>query len=372
MQMPSSFTDRVAQLISIRLGSNLAPLATVSQDADRVSRVLERYPLGSLTLFHGGPAEDTAATLESLQRRSDLPLLVTMDMENGSGQQVINHVSWPHGLAFEALGRDAAAAVEEFAFDSAREASSVGVHVSFGPVLDVHRNPRNPIIATRALGTNAERVVELAKAYVRGCHAGGLLCCGKHFPGHGNTTLDSHEVLPVVQDSASELEEIDLVPFRQLAADRIDMLMTAHVAYTSLDATCAPATLSRPILHDLLRQIWGYGGIVVSDSFKMEGIRRAAAAITASDMPLNVSNPEARLAIQAVRAGVDLLLDITDVEGVVEGLARAAEADAALRTHRGVVSALVGCQSALLQADGKHGPSKDIDHGCGKVTGARR
>lgn len=333
MQTPGSLAEQVAQLICVRLGSNLPPVSTVSQDADRVAQLVDRYQIGGLVLFQAGRADDAAKTLAWLQRRSEIPLLVAMDMENGSGQQVVDHVSWPHALAFHALGADAEDAVEQFAFASSREASSIGVHISFSPVLDIHRNPQNPIISTRAFGTSANRVIELASAYVRGCHAGGLLCCGKHFPGHGNTTTDSHRVLPIVQDSAAVLRQLDLLPFEVLVKQNIDMLMTAHVAYPALDPTGAPATLSRPMLHNLLRDTWGYSGIVVSDSFKMEGIRQTAAAFDPSGGATHESSDETSLSVQAVKAGVDLLLDITDVDAVVRELTRKAETDDDLRAR---------------------------------------
>ncbi len=282
MEAHTRFTDRIAQLISIRIGSNLPPITTVSKDLQNVSQLLDRFPVGHLVLFNGGPSHEAAAALEALQRQVDVPLLIGMDMENGSGQQISDHTLWPHALAFDALGGDAAEAVERFAEYSAQQAASIGIHISFSPVLDIHRNSNNPIIATRAFGTTPSRVIELGRAYVRGCHAGGLLCCGKHFPGHGNTVADSHQELPVVLDSIDVLRGTDLATFRQFVREEIDMLMTAHVAYPQLDASRAPATLSEPILTNILRGEWKYQGLVISDSFKMEGIPRSRKSVCES------------------------------------------------------------------------------------------
>jgi beta-N-acetylhexosaminidase len=317
MEKPTSLRGKIAQLVFVRIGSNMPPTTTVAEDYECVAKVVEDHRIGGLLLFNGGASDDCAATVQRLQKLTDFPLLVGADIERGSGQQITDHTLWPHALAFDALGAAAAEEVERFAFLSAQQARAVGIHVSFSPVADIHRNPRNPIIATRAFGTTAERVVELATAYVRGCHAAGLACCAKHFPGHGNTFEDSHDALPVVRETADELATTDLAPFRQLAGLGVEMFMTAHVCYPALDDSGRPATLSRPILTDLLRQRWEYPGLIVSDSLKMEGARLGETA----------PRTEAQLAVEAIRAGVDLLLDVTDVDQVIRQIERVCDDD---------------------------------------------
>ena len=312
MHPPSDLRGKIAQLIYVRVGSNMPPLTPICDDMGRVEGILREYPIGGLLLFNGGWAADCQQTLQKAQDMVDVPMLVMSDIERGSGQQIRDHQLWPHALAFDRLGDDAAAAVQRYAELSALQARSVGIHASLSPVADIHRNPANPIIATRAYGTTTERVTELAAAYVRGCHAGGLACCAKHFPGHGNTVEDSHAALARVDDAREILDETDLKPFRDLLPTGVEMVMTAHVAYPALDKTMAPATLSYPILTELLRDEWGFDGVVISDSFKMEGVRVGS---------------ELEVTIAAILAGVDLLLDITDVGPTIEGLYAACQND---------------------------------------------
>ena len=337
MQKPTKLRGKISQLISVRIGSNMPPLTSVEADYERVAALVQRHPLGGLLVFNGGRAEACAETLRRLQQLVSVPLLVAMDMERGAGQQINDYTQWPHALAFDALGADAAVEVERFALWSAQQAKSVGIHVSFSPVADIHRNPQNPIIATRAFGTTAARVTELASAYVRGCRAGGLLCCAKHFPGHGNTLDDSHDALPVVRETAEQLAANDLAPFRALLDSGVEMFMTAHVSYPALDASGLPATLSRPILSELLRAQWGFRGAIVSDSLKMEGVRIGDGG----------PRSEGDLSVQAIKAGVDLLLDVSNVDEVIDQIERACETDeVATNARAGSVRKILGTQAA--------------------------
>jgi beta-glucosidase-like glycosyl hydrolase len=314
MQTPSSVRQKIAQLVFIRFGSNMMPKVEASADFDRAAQIVTEHQIGGVLLFNGGTAEAATSTLAQLQDVSTIPLTVAADMERGMAQQITDLVTWPHALAFDALGDAAVEEVETFARLSAFEARAIGVHVSFSPVADIHRNPKNPIIANRSFATTADRVTELAAAYIRGCHAAGLLCCAKHFPGHGNTHEDSHATMPIVDESLEVLLATDLKPFQRLIDSNVDMFMTAHVAYPSLDPSGKPATLSPPILTQLLRDQWEYSGAVVSDSLKMEGVHAAGAC-------------EGDLAVEAIRAGVDLLLDVSDVAEVIDSIEQAANND---------------------------------------------
>lgn len=288
----------------------MKPPRRAEEDAASVGALLDRYPLGGVILFNGRWPE-TRATLADLQRRAARPLLVMTDMERGLGQQVAGATTFPHAAAFGALD-DAEEEVERFARAGAREALACGVHVTFAPVADVNRNPDNPIISTRAFGSEPDRVATLAAAYVRGCRAEGLLSTAKHFPGHGNTSEDSHAVLPTVGDPRDVLERTDFVPFRAAIDAGCELVMTAHVAYPALDPSGRPATLSAPILRGLLRDAFGFDGVVISDSLHMGGIQ-------------SEGQTEAELAVAQLRAGVDLLLDAQAPEAIIEGVAAAVE-----------------------------------------------
>ncbi|WP_456430009.1 glycoside hydrolase family 3 protein [Rhodocaloribacter sp.] len=309
---PVTRFEKAAQLVFARLGSNMPPPVTVAEDAARVAALLERCPLGGFALFNGSLSE-TPGTLAALQAKSRFPFLVATDMERGVGQQVRGATVFPHAMAFAALGDDAEAAVEASARIAAQEALACGIHITFAPVADVNRDPRNPIIATRAFGTDPERAARLVRAYVRGARAEGLFATAKHFPGHGNTHADSHAELPVVPGDRAEWERTDAVPFRAAIEAGVDLMMTAHVVYPALDPGGAPATASRPILHDLLRDELGFRGAVITDSLLMAAVRAAPEAVGAQAAAL-------------VRAGVDVLLDVPDPEAAVAGLVRAVEA----------------------------------------------
>ncbi|HEX6964107.1 MAG TPA: glycoside hydrolase family 3 protein, partial [Lacipirellula sp.] len=298
--------DKLAQLMFVRIGSNLPPVRTVEEDEERVAKLLDACPVGGLILFNGTYAS-TPQTLARLQERSRRPLLVSADLERGVGQQLRGYPLFPHAMAFDALGAGASDAVFRFAELTGRASRAAGVHITFGPVADVNSDPRNPIISTRAFSSDSERAAELAAAFVRGCTAGGLLATAKHFPGHGNTHEDSHHALPTVEATRDEIRRRELPPFEAAIAAGAPLVMTAHVRYPSLDPTGAAATLSRPILTALLRGRMNFEGAVVSDSLLMEGVKVGCAS-------------EGELALIALNAGVDILLDVAEPVSTLDAL----------------------------------------------------
>jgi beta-N-acetylhexosaminidase len=174
-----------------------------------------------------------------------------------------------------------------------RELKGVGVNLDFAPVLDVNSNPKNPIIGDRAFSDDPHIAAKVALAFAEGLKREGVLVCGKHFPGHGDTATDSHLTLPRVKRSRGVLEKVELLPFRKAIAVRLPMLMTAHVVYDHLDPKL-PATLSPMILKDLLRKRMGFKGVVVSDDLQMKAVSKSYAPDEA--------------AVLSLEAGVDLLL----------------------------------------------------------------
>ena len=302
--------EKLAQLIFVRIGSNLPPMRVVEEDEERVAVLLEHCPVGGLLLFNGGPR--ARESLDRLQKLSTMPLLVASDIERGVGQQVRGYNLFPHAMAFDQLGSDAAQVVAEFATVLAGEARSAGIHISFGPVADVNTNPKNPIIATRAFSERAERATELAVAYVVAAEAAGLRTTAKHFPGHGDTHQDSHDSLPSVPRSLDQLAACELMPFQSAIEAGCSLVMTAHVAYPAIDPSGNPATLSRPILEGVLRQRLGFRGVTCSDSLLMAGVRDRFAN-------------EEEMTLAALSAGVDLLLDINEPARVVEFLCECVE-----------------------------------------------
>lgn len=258
------------------------------------------------------------------------PALIAVDHEGGVVQRVrAPATQWPPMMQHSTLpaGEDEAVA-EQVGRAIGDELRAVGFDIDFAPVLDVHTNPANPIIGDRAFGTEPAGVTRRALAFARGLDAAGVLACGKHYPGHGDTSTDSHLELPRIDHPMARLEAVELAPFKAAAQAKLPMIMTAHVVFAALDAT-RPATLSKAAI-DLLRGKLAYGGVIVSDDLDMRAI--------AGHMGADVA------AVEAIRAGCDALLCCRDEGNMAkaeEALIREAEKDSAFRVRVGEAAARV-------------------------------
>lgn len=265
-------------------------------------------------LLFGGDDELVPPFLRSIREAAGRPLYVMTDAERGVGQQVAGCAELPPLLAVGAT------LSEERAYHHGRvtalEAKSLGINTVLAPVMDVLSRPSNPILGNRSLGSSADLVARLGAAWIAGAQEQGVLACAKHFPGHGDTPGDSHAELPTVDVPLEELRRRELPPFRAAVAAGVGAMMTAHVRYPALDAD-RPATLSKRILKDLLRDEMGFGGLVVSDALTMEGLLVADGAAEGARLS------EAEAAIRCVEAGCDLLLHPTDPYAVAEALEQA-------------------------------------------------
>ena len=261
--------------------------------------------VGGFIVF-GGTVEAVRRLTADLLRRAGRPLLVASDLERGAGQQVTGLTEFPPPAALAALGDPAV--VRWAGAVTAQEARAVGINWVFAPVADIDLLAGNPIVQTRAFGPDPHRVATAVRSWIEGCQGAGALACAKHFPGHGRTTVDSHVELPVVDASAETLTTVDLVPFEVAVDSGVASVMTAHVAYPALDEAAVPATVSRPILARL-REGMGFDGLVVTDALIMDG------AV--------VGRRESDAAVEAVTAGVDLLLYPKDPRRVRDALEQA-------------------------------------------------
>ena len=303
-----SLSEKAAQVVFPRLGSNMVPPIRVEEDLARFKSLLHEFAFGGLVLFNGH-AEHTPHALAELQAQAKYPLLVGSDIERGAGQQLEGATLFPHARA---IGRAGISATQAFAQITAREALACGLHMAFTPVADVNLDPRNPIIGIRAFGTEASHVKKHVEAFIQACQAVGLHATAKHFPGHGNTSTDSHEALPVVTSSMDALWQHDLLPFQGAIDSDVTSIMTAHVAFPALDETNKPATLSTAMLTDLLRNRLQFNGLIITDSLIMKGIWTQGLSIEDS-------------VAQLIHAGVDILLDPPDPIPFVEGIIKAVE-----------------------------------------------
>jgi beta-glucosidase-like glycosyl hydrolase len=270
--------------------------------------VLLNAAYGTVTL---GQPLAAASIFNRLQAISKLPLLNTADFESGVGFRIAGATAFPRLMTFGAAGDERLA--QEAGRVTGEEARAIGVHVNFAPVVDVNNNPRNPVINTRSFGEDPQLVGRLASAYIRGLQSAGVLATLKHFPGHGDTDVDSHLGLPIVKHPRERLDAIELPPFGAGIAAGAAAVMTGHIEMPALDPTPAtPTTLSRPIVEGFLRKEMGFGGLVYTDSMGMAGV-------TAMYGP-------AEAAVRAVVAGNDVVLHSPDDGAAFRGIVEAMRA----------------------------------------------
>jgi beta-glucosidase len=299
-----------------------------------------RFGAGGFILF-GGTDDSVRRLTAELRTSAGRPLLIASDLERGAGQQVRGLAELPTPLALAALNDWAV--VRGAGALTAAHALSVGINWVLAPVADLDLEPDNPIVQTRAFGDDPVRVGRLVAEWIVGCEGTGALSCAKHWPGHGRTRTDSHDGLPVVDAPADLLRRTDMLPFRAAVDAGVSSIMTAHVAYPSLDPSRRPATLSEPIL-SLLRNELGFQGPIVSDALIMEGALGGRS--------------EAAAALDAVSAGVDLLLYPTDPPAVAQAIDTAAGRDQRIRAR--VDASLQRYEAALWKApDGPIVPDGD-------------
>jgi beta-N-acetylhexosaminidase len=251
-----------------------------------------------------------ASLVNRLQALSTLPLLNTGDFETGVGFRMAGATSFPRQMAMGAIaGAEAERLVREEARVTAVEARAIGVQVNFAPIADVNNNPRNPVINTRSYGEDPARVAALVGAYLAGAKDGGMIATIKHFPGHGDTDVESHVGLRVMGADRRRFQEVELVPFRRGIEQGAEAVMAAHIVLPSLDPSPrTPATFSRPILHDLLRQELGFAGLVYTDSMSMDAVAKM------------VTPDEG--AVRALAAGADQVLHSPDPIAALNGIKR--------------------------------------------------
>ena len=281
---------------------------------------MKKYHIGSfaMTVHVDGPfllrsePYEAAELLNRLQRDSKLPLLFAADFERGVSIRLMGSTIFPHAMAFGAVGSKDDA--EKFGRISAEEARAVGIHWNFFPDADVNSNPANPIINTRSFGEDPQQVGDLVTAYIKGAHQAGMLVTVKHFPGHGDTATDSHLGVASVSGDRARLDSVELPPFRQAIAAGVDSVMVAHVTVPSLDADPNHvATISPAIVTDLLEQELGFKGLVVTDALDMAGLTHLFAS--------NIG----RAAVEAFKAGNDLLLIPADLPASYNAMVQAAK-----------------------------------------------
>ncbi|MDP4881477.1 MAG: glycosyl hydrolase family 3, partial [Cyanobium sp. MAG_137] len=274
-------------------------------------RSLLEAGVGGVILL-GGSAAEVALRCSQLGRWAAGPLLLCADVEEGVGQRFDGATWLVPPLALGRLyGREPQQALElaeRYGQCTGRDARALGLNWVLGPVCDVNNNPANPVINVRAWGEDPATAGALAAAFVRGVQAAGVLGCAKHFPGHGDTSTDSHITLPLLPHSRERLAAIELPPFQEAIAAGVASVMTAHLMLPELDQE-RPATLSKPVLTGLLRQQLGFAGLIVTDALVMDAITGRYGAGEA--------------AVLALEAGADLVLMPADADAAIAAIAEA-------------------------------------------------
>jgi beta-N-acetylhexosaminidase len=279
---------------------------------EAVPPVLLNPTYGDITL---GQPLALASMLNRLQAVAAIPLLTAADFEWGVGMRIAGATKFPRAMAFGATGDEALAM--EAGRVTALEGRALGVHVNFAPVADVNNNPRNPVINIRSYGEDPTRVGAMTSAFARGLQRGGMIATLKHFPGHGDTGVDSHLGLPIVAHERSRLDQIELAPFRAGIAAGAEAVMVAHVEMPTLDKTSGPATFSPQVVTGLLREQLGFHGLIVSDAMNMNAVTMLGTA--------------GENAVKAFKAGIDVILDSRDTMDAFRGLKAAVESGAISR-----------------------------------------
>ena len=270
--------------------------------------------IGGVILL-GGSCAEVGLRTQQLCHWASQPLLLCADVEEGVGQRFEGATWLVPPLALGQLHRRdpkrAMALAERYGRCTGLDARALGLNWVLGPVCDVNNNPANPVINVRAWGETPQTVSDLAAAFTRGVQATGVLACAKHFPGHGDTSVDSHLELPVVGHDRERLDAVELPPFQAVIAEGVAAVMTAHLMLSALDPE-RPATLSRPVLSGLLRQELGFDGLIVTDALVMEAIAGRYGAGEA--------------AVLALEAGADLVLMPADARGALVAIEAAVAA----------------------------------------------
>lgn len=291
--------EKIAQLMVIRAHSNLGP-----DHVQQVADLIQKYNVGSLCWFQGGPVRQ--ANLNNYyQSIAKTPLLMTIDAEWGLGMRLDSVIKFPFQLTLGALNNEQL--VYEMGKAIGEQCKRLGIHVNYAPVVDINNNPDNPVIGYRSFGEDKEKVAKFGVAYMRGLQDAGVMACAKHFPGHGDVSVDSHLDLPVINKSMDQLDSLELYPFEQLFKAGVGSVMIAHLSIPAIDNTPnQPTSLSKNNITELLRDEMDYDGLTFTDALEMKGVSKYF--------------PSGEVAVQALIAGNDMLCLPEDVPGAIEAI----------------------------------------------------
>ena len=293
--------ERVGQLFMVIGNPKLD-----TYNMQRLNRYINEIHIGGI-LFHKGSAITQAQVTNRMQAKSRIPLLVSLDGEWGLSMRLRGTTRFPKNMMLGAIEDNRL--IEAYGKEVARQCHEMGIHVNFAPDLDVNSNVDNPVIGLRSFGENANTVADKGIAYAKGLESLGVISVSKHFPGHGDTSEDSHKTLPIVRHDRSRLDSVELLPFRRYIYEGFAGMMTGHLYVPSLDKSHKPASFSKAVVSDLLQKDYGFRGLCFTDALAMKG-----ATTRRTDNP----------SVRALLAGNDVLLapasPISDFAAVKEAI----------------------------------------------------
>ncbi len=302
-----SLKDKISQMIMVRVNGNY--YHSDNRYRQLLKKWISNYNIGGVITFSGS-IHGTFYNIKQFQDWSTIPLFVAADYERGLGQWMNSATLFPSNMAVAATKNP------EYAFEqglvTSSEARSIGVNIVLAPVLDVNNNHDNPIINFRAYSDSPNVVSEFGNSFIRGVQKNNIFSCVKHFPGHGNTSIDSHTSLPSIPGTRDELLNNELLPFKNAVENNVKMVMVGHIAMPGLDSSNVPASHSKKINIDLLRNQWGFKGLIITDGMEMGGLTENSWAGEA--------------AVRSVEAGCDILLLPMDVDATINALIEAVNA----------------------------------------------
>lgn len=299
----ATLTDRqkIAQIMIIEYASGHKPHIQAIQN-----ELVAKEKIGGIILMNDKMLPAIARTNE-LHSLAAVPLLATIDGEWGASMRYKEIPAFPRQMQMGALASDSL--MYQMGYRIGEECRELNFHVNYAPDVDINNNPNNPVINARSFGEDKEKVSQYGWAYLKGMNDAGVFGSIKHFPGHGDTDVDSHKALPVLTFPFERLDSLELYPFKELAAKDADMVMVGHLEVPALDSTRTPASISKAIITDYLRNTLGYKGIIITDALNMKGVSERL--------------PKKLIPLEAYKAGVDILLMPEDVKASITEIEKA-------------------------------------------------
>ncbi len=296
--------ERIGQLMMVSVYSHQG-----NDHLEQIAQYVEKYNIGGVIFMKGSPVRQAMFT-NYLQAKAKTPLLVSIDGEWGLAMRLDSIQSFPRQMMLGAISNEGL--IYDMGVEVARQCKLLGIHVNFAPVVDINNNPKNPVINSRSFGEDKKQVIRRSFAYMSGMQDNGLIVTAKHFPGHGDTDVDSHIDLPTLNHDRKHLEQNELYPFKHLIQLGLTGIMVAHLHVPALDpAALVPATLSKEIVTHLLIERYGFQGLIFTDALNMGGVAKAY-------------QPE-EAALLAFKAGNDILLFPPDLDKAIGGIEKAIE-----------------------------------------------